>query len=205
MKPGDYVARILLLLVFTSSVPASPQAGGTGIAAIRTDDGYLVVWNQPDIHFMVGLKGKDVRPMGSPGTGSVAFNVDSVVFQIQSVAISEFAKNARKQKPNEAAILIAHRDWETQYLEQTAGTKLNITTVPQQLRNGSQALLWKYDKPPTRGSEQMYLTTVTGNHVVILNGVVGGKASETAVKRLLLDTIATLEVSSRPIDLPKVR
>src|SRR6185295_13820907 len=98
MKPGDYVARILLLLVFTSSVLASPQAGRTGIAAIRTDDGYLVVWNQPDIHFMVGLKGKDVRPMGSPGTGSVAFNVDSVVFQIQSVAISEFAKNARKQK-----------------------------------------------------------------------------------------------------------
>jgi hypothetical protein len=205
MKPGDYVARILLLLVFTSSVPASPQAGRTGIAAIRTDDGYLVVWNQPDIHFMVGLKGKDVRPMGSPGTGSVAFNVDSVVFQIQSVAISEFAKNARKQKLNDAAILIAHRDWETQYLEQRAGTKLNITTVPQQLRNGSQALLWKYDKPPTRGSEQMYLTTVTGNHVVILNGVVAGKASETVVKRLLLDTIATLEVSSRPIDLPKVR
>src|SRR6185436_8862244 len=129
----------------------------------------------------------------------------SVVFQIQSVAISEFAKNARKQKLNDAAILIAHRDWETQYLEQRAGTKLNITTVPQQLRNGSQALLWKYDKPPTRGSEQMYLTTVTGNHVVILNGVVAGKASETVVKRLLLDTIATLEVSSRPIDLPKVR
>ncbi|HEV8485743.1 MAG TPA: hypothetical protein VGV87_19525, partial [Blastocatellia bacterium] len=119
--------------------------------------------------------------------------------------ISEFAKNARKQKLSDQAILIAHRDWESQYLEQTAATKLNLTTAPQRLGNGSEALLWKYDKPKTRGSEQMYLTTVSGNSVVILNGVVAGKTPESAVQRLLLDTIATLRVSSRPIDVMKLR
>ena len=199
------VTTILLLLISTWSVPANPQADGNGVAAIKTGDGYLVVWNRPDLHFTLGLNGKDVRPMTGPGTGSVAFNVDGVVFQIQSVAISEFAKNARKQKLSDQAILIAHRDWESQYLEQTAATKLNVTTAPQQLSNGSQALLWKYDKPKTRGSEQMYLTTVSGNNVVILNGVVAGKTPESAVQRLLLDTIATLRVSSRPIDVMKLR
>jgi hypothetical protein len=205
MKLRKYVATLLLLLVSAWSVPASPQAAGNGIAAIKTNDGYLVVWNQPDIHFTLGLKGKDVRPMSSPGTGSAAFNVDGVVFQIQSVAISEFVKNAKKQKLSDQSILIAHRDWESQYLEQTVGTKLNVTTAPQQLSNGSQALIWKYDKPKTKGSEQMYLTMVSGTNVVILNGVVSERITASVVQQLLLNTISTLRVSSRPIDVIKLR
>lgn len=200
-----YVVTPLLLLISTLSVLASRQADGDGVAAIKTETGYLIVWNQPDIHFTLGLKGKDVRPMNRPAAGSVAFNVDGVVFQVQTVAISEFLKNAKKQKLSEQAILIAHRDWESQYLEQTVGEKLNVTTSPRQLSNGSQALLWKSDKPRTKGSEQTYLTTVSGANVVILNGVVSGRISETAVEQLLLDTISTLRVSSRSIDVLKLR
>jgi hypothetical protein len=162
MKLKTYFATILLLSISTSSVLASHQADGDGVAAIKTETGYLIVWNQPEIHFSLGVNGKDVRPMTRPGTGSVAFNVDGVVFQVQTVAISEFLKNAKKQKLSDQAILIAHRDWESQYLEQTVGTKLNVTTAPQQLSNGNQALIWKYDKPKTKGSEQMYLTMVSG-------------------------------------------
>ena len=127
------------------------------------------------------------------------------MFQLQTVAISEFLKNVKKQKLSDQAILIAHRDWETQYLEQTAGTKLNVTTAPQQLGNGSQALIWKYDRPKTRGSEQMYLTVVSGGNVVILNGVVSERNTASAVQQLLLDTISTLRVSPRPIDVMKLR
>jgi hypothetical protein len=204
MKLSSCVATILLPLISAWSVPASPQADGNGVAAIKTGDGYLVVWNQPDIHFTLTLKGKDVRPMGSPG-GSAAFTVDGVVFQIQSVAISEFIKNARKQKLTDQAILTAHRDWESQYLEHTVGTKLDVTTVPQQLSIGSPGLLWKFDMPKTKGSEQMYLTTVSGNNVVILNAFVAEKTPESAVQKLLLDTISTLNVSPRPIDVLKLR
>ena len=205
MKLRTYFATILVLLILTSSVLAGRQANGDGIAAVKTEDGFLIVWNQPDIHFTLGLKGKEVRPMNRPGTGSVAFNVDGVVFEIQTVPINEFLKNARKQKLSDQSILIAHRDWESQYLEQAVGTKLNVTTVPQQLSNGSEALLWKYDKPKTKGSEQMYLTVVSDANVVILNGVISGKITGSAVQQLLLDTISTLRVSSRPIDVLKLR
>jgi hypothetical protein len=205
MKLKTYFATILLLSISTSSVLASHQADGDGVAAIKTETGYLIVWNQPEIHFSLEVKGKDVRPMNRPASGSVAFNVDGVVFQVQTVAISEFLKNARKQKLTDQAILIAHRDWESQYLEQTVGTKLNVTTASQQLSNGSHALIWKYDKPKTKGSEQMYLTTVSGNNVVILNGVVSEKITGSVVQQLLLNTISTLRVSSRPIDVMKLR
>jgi hypothetical protein len=202
MKPDKYFATILLLLISALRVVAAWQADG--VAAIKTNDGYVIVWNQPDIHFTVRAKGKDVRPMSRPGTGSVAFNVDGVIFQIQTVAISEFLKN-KKQKSDEQAILLAHQNWETQYLEQTVGEKLKVTSAPQQLSNGSQALIWKYDKPKTRGSEQMYLTTVSGNNVVILNGVISERSPESRVRQLLLNTIATLTVSQHPIDVPKLR
>jgi hypothetical protein len=205
MKLKTYFATILLLSISTSSVLASHQADGDGVAAIKTETGYLIVWNQPEIHFSLEVKGKDVRPMNRPASGSVAFNVDGVVFQVQTVAISEFLKNAKKQKLTDQAILIAHRDWESQYLEQTVGTKLNVTTASQQLSNGSHALIWKYDKPKTKGSEQMYLTTVSGNNVVILNGVVSEKITGSVVQQLLLNTISTLRVSSRPIDVMKLR
>jgi hypothetical protein len=200
-----YVVTPLLLLISTLNVLASRQADGDGVAAIKTETGYLIVWNQPEIHFSLGVNGKDVRPMTRPGTGSVAFNVDGVVFQVQTVAISEFLKNAKKQKLSDQAILIAHRDWESQYLEQTVGTKLNVTTAPQQLSNGSQALIWKYDKPKTKGSEQMYLTMVSGTNVVILNGVVSERITASVVQQLLLNTISTLRVSSRPIVVIKLR
>lgn len=200
-----YIVTALLLLISTGSVSAITQTDGNGTAAIKTIDGFVIVWNQADIHLTLSLKGKDVRPMASPGTGSVAFNVDGVVFQLQSVAISNFHKNAKKQKLSDQAILMAHRDWESQYLEQTVGTKLNVTSTPQQLSNGSQALIWRYDKPKTRGSEQMYLTTVSGSSVVILNGVISERNPATAVQQLLLNTISTLKVSARPIDVMKLR
>lgn len=66
-------------------------------------------------------------------------------------------------------------------------------------------MLWKYDKPKTKGSEQMYLTVVSGNTVVILNGVVSGRVTGSVVQRLLLDTISTLKASSRPIDVLKLQ
>jgi len=202
------VVTTLLLLISTLNVLASRQADGDGVAAIKTKTGYLIVWNQPDIHFTLGVNGKDVRPMNRPASGSVPFNVDGVVFQVQSVAISEFLKNAKKQKLSDQAILMAHRDWESQYIEQTLGKKLNVTSVPQPLSNGSQALLWKFAMPKNKAQQQVYLTMVSSNHFIILNGTEEtGKVPvpESIVQRLLADTLSTFKASSRPIDVLKLR
>jgi hypothetical protein len=111
-----------------------------------------------------------------------------------------------KQKLTDLAILEAHRDWESRYQEQDLGAKINVASAPQQLSGGGEALIWKFDMPKAKkGVEQVYLTTVSGKSVVILNGVVAGKIPEKAVQKLLLDTISTLNVSSRPIDVQKLK
>jgi hypothetical protein len=132
MNLSKYVATILFLLISTWSAHAHLQADG--VADIKTDDGYLLVWNEPGIYFTLKLKGKEVRPMTRTETGSVAFIVDGVVLQAQSLAISEFIKNTDKQKHRDQAILLAHRDWESQYLEQSLGGKLKLTSAPSTAR-----------------------------------------------------------------------
>jgi len=192
---------ILFFTVFSFECYATQQENG--INAIKTADGFMLVWNQPDIHFTLGVKGKDVRPLNS--TEHVFFNVDGIVFQVQSVAISEFVKDAQKKKLNDMSILLAHRDWESQFIESTLlGKKLNVQTVSQKLRNAGEALLWKFEMPAIANStakEQIYLTVVSGDHVILLNSVVEGAISESTAKKFLLDTISTLKVSSKPINL----
>jgi hypothetical protein len=193
----------LSLLVCLVPVHAIQQEGG--VAAIKTADGFLLVWNKPDVHFTLAIKGKDVRPLNS--TERVFFNVDGIVVQVQSVAISEFMKDATKQKPDDRSVLMAHRDWESQFLQSSLlGKKINVQTVPQKLDDGKEALLWKFDMPEmpegvhTTAKEQVYLTMVSGHHVILLNAAVEGNTAESLVQRFLMNTIATLRVSSKPID-----
>jgi hypothetical protein len=198
----------LFLLPAMLSVSARQQEDG--INAIKTADGFVLVWNQSDIHFTLAVKGKDVRPLNS--TEHVFFNVDGVAFQVQAVAISEFMKGSRKKKPDNRSILEAHRDWESQFIESSLlGKKLSVQTALHKLSDGSDALLWKFDMPEmpqgmnSSAKEQIYLTVVSGDHVILLNGAVEGEVAESAVQKFLLDTIATLKVSPKPTNLRELQ
>lgn len=166
----------------------------------RTADGWRITWRRPGAPFILELNGKNVGPMddlpmlADNSVRLMSYKADGVVFQVRSVAISEFAKGAGEQKLSDRAILAVHRDWETLALEYILGEKLNVTSAGQELSIGH-ALLWKYDKPKRRGFEQMYLTTVIGGRVIILNAAVERKAAENTVQKLLLDTMSTLKVS----------
>ena len=165
----------------------------------RTADGWQITWQHPGTPFTLVLKGKDVRPFddfprytdNAIKLGS--YKADGVIFQVRSVAISEFARSATEQKLSDQAILAAHRDWETQALEQVLGEKLEVNSAEQQLSIG-RALLWKY-KPKKRGFEQMYLTTVSGGSVIILNVPVERNIAENTAQKLLVDTMSTLKVA----------
>jgi hypothetical protein len=152
------------------------------------------------------IKGKEVRPMDS--SPAVFFVVDGIPFQIQSVALSEFLKDADKPAPSRAATLVAHRDWEARYMETTLGQKLNLQSQPLKLQSGSEALLWKYDMPKgvkADAKQQLYLSVVNGPHLLLLNGVVTGDQKEEVVRQLLVNTMETLKVSAKPFNLREVQ
>ena len=203
MKTKRFVILILSVFFLASAIPAAQK--DSGVSGIFLGNGYLMIWNLDDLHFTIEVKGKTVKPLDS--RDHVFFQVDGIVLQLGPVAIKEFAKNAKEQKLSDQAILAAHRDWESDYIGNTLGKKLKVESSPQKLPNGGEALLWKYAMPEGISPDaktQMYLTMVSGSHIVLLNGVVGPDMEESTVQKLLMDTAATLKISAEPIDVKKL-
>ena len=74
MKTRICAILILTILFSTLAIPARQE---NGINAINTGSGYILVWNQSNIHFTVEIKGKAVKPL--TGSEHVFFNVDGMV------------------------------------------------------------------------------------------------------------------------------
>ncbi|HMH42386.1 MAG TPA: hypothetical protein VK557_02795 [Pyrinomonadaceae bacterium] len=181
---------------------------GDGWTALKTDDGILFIWNRPGFGFTLSIKGKDIRPLNDPN--NIFFTVDGLVFQIQSLPISNFAPDARTNKLDDKSILLAHRDWESKFLEdELLHSKLALKSSSEKLASGSDALLWQFDLPEKfknpDAKTQMYLTIVAKDYVILLNSVVSASGSEAAVHKFLLDVMTSLKFSSEPIDVKKAQ
>jgi hypothetical protein len=154
-----------LLLIVTISVPTRgrsatyPTLGLTTqndlpVNAIKTIDGYLLVWNRPDLHFTVLIKGKDIKPLND--TEHVFFNVDGMVFQIQLASVSEFAPDAKEKKLDDMAILAAHRDWESKFIEGLLSSKLKVGIIQHKTkqRSGGFALAIRHAEGDERRGQE---------------------------------------------------
>lgn len=172
-----------------------------GWTAIKTNDGMLFVWNVGDLHFSLSLKGKEIKPQDDPD--HIFFMVDGRVLQIQAASIKEFAPDAKERKLDDRAILAAHRDWESKFIEELLHNKLRLQTFNVKLSNGGEASMWQFDMPEEMNAEaqkQLYLTTVRGNFVLLINSEVTAMNSEEEGRKFLLETMATFKSSPSPID-----
>lgn len=186
------------------SQPATFQAED-GFATIKTSDGVLFVWNVEELHFSLAIKGKDIKPQGD--SEHIFFAVDGRVLQIQAAAIKQFAPDAREKKLDERAILAAHRDWESKFIEELLHSKLRVQTFNVKLSNGSAASMWQFDMPEGMNADtqkQLYLTVVQGDFVVLLNSEVSAANPEEEGRKFLLETMATLKSSPTPIDVKQL-
>lgn len=176
-----------------------------GLATIKTNDGVLFIWNVDDLHFSLAIKGKDIKPQGDPE--HIFFAVDGRVLQIQAAAIKQFAPDAKEKKLDERAILAAHRDWESKFIEELLHSKLRVQTFNVKLSNGNAGSMWQFDMPEGMNADtqkQLYLTVVQGDFVVLLNSEVSATNSEEEGRKFLLETMATLKSSPNPIDVKQL-
>jgi hypothetical protein len=175
-------------------------------AAVKTADGFLIIWNRPDLSFTISIKGKEVKPLDAGE--HIFFTVDGKVLQIQSLPISNFAPDARKDKLSDDAILNAHRDWERAFIEsELLHQPISVKSSAEKLPNGMQAMIWQYDLPKDVANSdartQMYVTVVAKDYLILMNGVVNSDFSEAQVRSFLAATMSTLKISSERIDVNK--
>jgi hypothetical protein len=203
------LVRSLLLFaavcVVTPKSSATPQQQAEGWAGIKTNEGLLFVWNVKDVHFTLSIKGKEIKSLNDPD--HIFFSVDGMVFQVQMAAINEFASDVREKQLNDRAILAAHREWETKFLEDLLKSKLAVRNFNVRLSNGADASLWQYDMPAeanTESTKQVYLTAVNQNYVLLLNVAVTSTVTDEVARKYLLETMATLKRSPETIDVQKL-
>ena len=186
----------------TCSVPVQQEDGWI---AIKTDEGLIFVWNVRGLYFTLAIKGKEIKPLDDPD--HIFFDVDGRVLQIQLALISNFAPDAKEKKLNDKAILAAHRDWESKFVEDLIHSKLKVQTFNARLSSGSDASMWQFDMPEgmdSNAKKQLYLTVVTKDYVLMLNSEATATISDGDGRKFLLDTIATLKTSPTPIDPKKL-
>src|SRR4029077_2703946 len=176
-----------------------------GWTAIKTDEGILFVWNEPGLSFSISVRGKEVKPLNDPE--HIFFSVDGRVLQIQLAGIINFAPDAKEKKLDDKAILAAHRDWEAKLFEGLLHGKITVQTFNTKLSNGGDALIWQFDMPKEMNAEaqkQLYLTLVAKDYVLLLNSEATAATPEADGRKFLLDTAASLKISSTPIDVKKL-
>jgi hypothetical protein len=176
-----------------------------GWALIKTDDGMLFVWNTHELHFTLAVKGKDIKRAND--SDHIFLAVDGKTLQIQVAEIHDFAPDARDKKLDDKAVLAAHRDRESKYIEGLLKSKLTLHSFSVNMSALGPASLWEYDMPEGMNAEaktEVYVTAVRGDFVVMLNCEATTTTPEVEVRKFLLDTMATLKISSDPIDIQKL-
>jgi hypothetical protein len=194
----------LFVLLSVSGLDAGEQ-GDFRSGAVKTEQGYLLVWNEPSNHYTLEIRGKDVRQISDE---RIHFSVDSMFLQILTLETGQFLQGGKRRNLDDRSILTAHQEWEGKYLEETHQKKLAFETSWKTLESGKEALLWRFKIPEgtdTNVIEQIYLTTVKGDHVLMLGSALTARTDENAAWKVLVDTVSTLKVSDKPIDVSAVQ
>jgi hypothetical protein len=201
-------AALLFIGLTAANAPAQEPAAQQrdGWSALKTGDGVLFIWNRTGLSFTISIKGNEVRPMDAGE--NIFFMVDGLVLQIQSLPITDFAADARKNKLSDEAILGAHRDWEVGFIEnELLHKKISVKSSAEKLPNGMQALVWQYDLPEgfrnPDAHTQMYVTVVAKDYLILLNSVAKSTSAEPAIQNFLRANMSTLKISAERIDVEK--
>ena len=192
--------KTILLASFLLALSTASFAQDQNIrGAVKSRDGLLIVWNEPDNNFTLYVKSISIEPIPNR---NLAFLFDDKFLQIVSAQKNDFLTDAqKKQSLDEAAVLSAHRDWESNYLSGELGEKLKIESEQIKLSNGKPALIWSFVPPKNSGTvkKQVFITVASRVAIVVLNGASTATVSEQAVRTFLLDTINTLHLTEKPL------
>jgi len=202
MRYTKIIALTLFVLLFATNLHAQDDEQG---GMLKTDKGILIVWNEPDNNYTLEIKGSQIRPIQDK---HLMFIADGKFLQLMTVPKKDVLTKTQMKDLDDKDILIAHRDWEAQYLNSVFKETLKIGWSWLKLPNGSEVLWWSFEMPSKAKSEakkQIYLTISKGDHILLLNSAVTDEVDEKTAQQFLIDTMTTLKTSKKPLSLKKAQ
>ncbi len=195
----------LSLFVALSSLSIFAQSD-LGDYVLKTKDGYIVVQNRKATSFYFEFKGEKFEPMDSDHP---KFMIDGKRIQIVTIARDEFWKTFAdsKKEPTDEELLELHKKWESDYLGNSLGEKLDVKSQIVESPTKRKMMYWSFAVPKAAAlevSNYIFLTTVVGKIILALNSGIESADSEAAYRTYLTETMSTLKTSETPFDVKKI-
>lgn len=191
---------ILITLLSVSTISQNSQ----GVTLMKSEHGVLWVDNNGNSNFTIELKGKDVRPLKE----FPYMMADGIQLQIRRTDVKELFTSPPKTRPSDAEILKAHQQWELKYIEETIQSKVTSRTDIISETVKRPALLWAFSMPaksPDQPYEQLFVTTINKDAVIILSAPVFKKEESDKVANYLTQTLGTIQTSEKTFDIKEVQ
>jgi|GEM_PF-4026571 len=165
---------IFVLLVMSASMTGCSWFGGSNQARspyslIRSSDGAIVVWNQPQTHFTVSVSSHSLSQMhDEPG---LAINVNGRVLKINTIDTDMIRSHGYK----EPDMLRAHMRWELSHWAEYLKQSMKGKSLKRFNDRTGATLIWQLNWTPeiaervnSDASDLYYATTVVGPRVVAM-------------------------------------
>ncbi|BDU74350.1 hypothetical protein [Mesoterricola silvestris] len=174
------------------------------VAAMYVNGGMAIYWNRSKPYFKILVEGRTFE--GFTGSSHLAFKADGAFLQLVCADADEFCPDHASQSPER--VLLAHRDWEFRYLEETTGVPCQLRSWAGTLADGTPILYWDLtpEKTPTRGlPRHVFCTRYKDGVVMGLNSVEGSETSLARAMDLVYSATATIRFSDLAYDLAKLQ
>jgi hypothetical protein len=186
--------------------PGMPLKKGLDLYALRDDDGLVIVWNKSKPYFRTKVVGAETK--GTVDGHSAYFLIDGIFLQVLSLETEQFLKST--DGLSDEQILVAHRDWEFDYMKNTLHSAASVKSWLNKLPDGTPILYWEAIPEKMVVGKPM-------KHIMVTRRVPGAVICATSVedsstpldkaKALIFYTISHVELLSNRLeatDLQKV-
>lgn len=174
------------------------------VVAMYVEDGMAIYWNRSKPFFKILVEGQKFE--GYEGTSHLAFTADGAFLQFVCVEAGEFCPDHATQSPDR--VLLAHRDWEFRYLEETTGVPCQLRSWAGTLADGTPILYWDLtpEKTPTKSlPRHVFCTRYKDGVVMGLSSVEEKEITLARAMDLVFSGTATIQFSDASYDLAKIQ
>jgi len=171
------------------------------VIPIKTKKGFMIIFNYENSKSTLRIEGEDPK-LSEP---FITFLVDNRALQITIVDVSDISN--MKNCKNTGDTLIAHKNYELQYLGKMIEEELVIRKEETINISKIEFLLWYYTLPSKLNAQlenQYIITTLIGDKVLMFHTAGSKKEKYKTVKKYLIKYASTLDIYDENMDINKI-
>ncbi len=173
---------------------------------INWSSGYTQVFNGKESFYTVDITGPDVYPRAS--TQDIIYVVDRYFLQLLNTPVDLFQKTDLSVKDDQE-ILKNFVSFESKYIEEKSGKKIEVISKPGTTPNGIAYVHWHFKITPKENTpitprtvkEEHYISLLCNQEVLSLYGLVTKVNDPEAVQKMMMKVANTTKIANERIEL----